>query len=365
MPSSRWSGRRELKRLTSAEKKQHHSGRKIAGVAFSVLLTIGFIWLAFRGADLGRMWESIAMSHPGWIAAFIASSLISHYLRALRWGVILNTIKQGTKPFHLFSSLMIGYGVNNVVPRLGEVTRAVSLGELENVSRTSVLGTIVIERVLDIIFFGLSVIIAATLYTGDIYQSVPWLHMTIIIGSVSIGIIIGGIITAIFFTGSIKQYQVELGPGGGFRRRFIEVLLKLIEGFSSLKGIRNYVLTLIYSAGIMFFYALTSYLGLLVLDMDLILTVDYLTGWVIMSISSIGIMIPTPGGFGSYHAITKAALVELYGFNAEISLAYATMTHATAFLLQISTAVFFFMVLRRKYSFFNSRLFRGFSNDEQ
>lgn len=351
--------------MTSADKKSGSSGKKIAGAAFSILLTVGFIWLAFSGANLGQMWESIAMSHPGWIAAFIASSLISHYLRALRWGVILNTIKKGTKPFHLFSSLMIGYGVNNVVPRLGEITRAVSVGELENISRASVLGTIVIERVLDIIFFGLSVILAAALYSGDIYFSVPWLHTTIMIGAISIGVVIGGIIMAIFFAGAIKKYQSGLEGEKGFRARFLEVLLKLIEGFSSLKGIRNYALTFIYSAGIMFFYALTSYLGLLVLGMEKILSVDYLTGWVIMSISSIGIMIPTPGGFGSYHAITKAALVELYGFNAEISLAYATMTHATAFLLQVSTAIIFFLILRRKYSFFNSKLFRGFASDEQ
>lgn len=339
--------------------------REAAGVLFSVLLTVLFIYIAFAGVDLQEVWKVISHASLLWIVLFLVSSVISHFVRALRWGVIMNSIKPGIGSYNLFASLMIGYGVNNVVPRLGELTRAVSLGELEKVSRTSILGTIVVERVLDIIFFGLAVIISAALYSGNIYETVPWLKSTIVIGTVIVGIIIAGIIYAVMKREAIERYAAAQHEAKKFKTRFLHILVKLIYGFGSLRGRKNYLLVLFYSAVIMIFYSLTSYLALFTLSMEQILPVNFLTGWVIMSVSSIGIMIPTPGGIGSYHAITKAALVELYGFDPAISLAYATLSHALAFFLQIGTALLFFFHLKKRYRFFRWKMFESLNDEKQ
>ena len=75
--------------------------------------------------------------------------------------------------------------------------------------------------------------------------------------------------------------------------------------------------------------------------------IDLSMAWVVMSISAIGVVIPTPGGTGSYHALAKSALVLLYGYGEVISLAYAFLTHIISYLLFVISALIIFFVLNR------------------
>jgi uncharacterized membrane protein YbhN (UPF0104 family) len=83
------------------------------------------------------------------------------------------------------------------------------------------------------------------------------------------------------------------------------------------------------------------------LGMENIKHVTYAMAWVLMSISAIGVVIPTPGGIGSYEALAKAALVLLFGFGESISLAYAIITHVLSYFLFIFTALLFFFLLNK------------------
>jgi hypothetical protein len=67
--------------------------------------------------------------------------------------------------------------------------------------------------------------------------------------------------------------------------------------------------------------------------------------WVFMIISAFGVIIPTPGGIGSYHAIAIFALTSLYGFPKEIGAAYALLTHTTQVVLFILSAFFLFSLI--------------------
>ena len=68
-----------------------------------------------------------------------------------------------------------------------------------------------------------------------------------------------------------------------------------------------------------------------------------------MTIAAFGIVIPTPGGTGSYHALAKSALVLLYGYGEVISLAYAFLTHIISYFLFIVLALVIFFILNRSH----------------
>ncbi len=123
----------------------------------------------------------------------------------------------------------------------------------------------------------------------------------------------------------------------------------LTVGFSSLRGLKNYSLVIFLSTAIMVTYALTSYFGFFTLGMENIKHVTFTMGWVLMSISAIGVVIPTPGGTGSYHVLTKAALVLLFGFGDTISLAYAFLTHIISYMIFIIAGLFFFFLLNKQH----------------
>lgn len=317
--------------------------KNITGFLITIGLTVLFVFIAFYGIDLDKLLEYIGHASLFWILVFIILSLLSHYFRAVRWRVILHNIKPGISSFHLFNSVMLGYGVNNIIPRLGEISRAVSIGYTEQISRTSVLGTIVIERVLDILLFGAAVLISLIIYNGSISYSLPWLNSLLITGSISIG----AILAVIFFLVKYKEKYITKFFPGKFGAKLSGMFLKLITGLSSLRGAKNYIYAALTSIMIMVLYALTSYAGFRALDIRY--GGNYFEmAWVVMSIGAIGVMIPTPGGIGSYHTITKAVMVTLYGIDPVASLAFATVTHGISYLTQVGSAIIVFFYLRHR-----------------
>lgn len=337
------------------------TAREIFSYIFSIILAIIFLYIAFLGVDFTRLLSIISKVSIFWIIIFILLTFIGDYLRAIRWNVIINSSEKKISNWNLFGALTIGYGVNNLIPRLGEVTRAVSVGQTEGLSKTTIFGTIIVERVIDIIFFGIAVILSALIYEGNLYSNFPWLQTTILIGTILILFAILLIVLTIKYKEKFSNIIISII--GKFSHNFAGqvglIFEKLIDGFSSLKGFKNYSLTIILSVLIMFSYGINSYFGLYIIDDIAKYGLDLKAGWIIMSISSIGILIPTPGGIGSYHTITKAILVSLYGMNQELSMAYATITHALTYLLHIIGSIFFLFYFRKKFqSSFSKSLFK-------
>ena len=108
----------------------------------------------------------------------------------------------------------------------------------------------------------------------------------------------------------------------------------LTDGFASLSGKKNYAVTISLTVLILLVYGLNSMIGFYLLNLDDIHTVTFSMAWITMTILAFGIIIPTPGGTGSYHAISILVLVSIFKFSSEAAAAYAILTHL------ISTIIF-------------------------
>jgi uncharacterized protein (TIRG00374 family) len=320
--------------------------RDVINFIFSLILTAVFLYIAFYNVNFDKVLITVSQASVFWIVIFIIVLLFSHFLRAVRWKVIISSVKPDAAIKNLFGALMVGYGVNCIIPRLGEITRAVLLGKWERVSRSSMFGTVILERVIDIIFLGLSVIVAALIYNGNLYLSFPWLKTTLYITSALIAVFIIFLLLVVRLKEKFYGFIILiLGKiSGSLAHKAGYIFRMLAEGFSSLKGAKNYFLTILLSVLIMLFYALNAYVGMVMIGMH---NISFSMAWVIMSISAIGVVIPTPGGTGSYHALAKSALVLLYGYGEVISLAYAFLTHIISYFLFIILALILFFVLNR------------------
>ena len=334
--------------MTSGKKERHIAKRDVINFILSLILTAVFLYIAFYDVNFGEVLEQVSKASLFWVIIFIIVLLLSHFLRAIRWKVIISSVKPDASLKNLFGSLMVGYGVNCVIPRLGEITRAVLLGKWERISRSSMFGTVIVERVIDIIFLGLSVIVAALIYSGNLYLSFPWLKTTLYITSALIAVFLVFILMVVRFKekfyGAIVKLLGRISEKLAHKAGYIFKMLT--EGFASLKGTRNYVLTFLLSVLIMLFYALNAYVGMIMIGLP---HVTFAMAWILMSISAIGVVIPTPGGTGSYHALAKSALVLLFGYGEVISLAYAFLTHIISYLLFIILSLIIFFVLNRQH----------------
>jgi hypothetical protein len=246
---------------------------------------------------------------------------------------------------------MVGYAVNCVVPRLGEIARAVLIGRWENLSRSSMFGAIILERIIDVLFLCMSIFVSALIWSEDLYFKLPWLKTSLYIS-------LFGIIAAVTFLFLIIRYKenfygVLVKMMGKLSERFAKkaahIFEMLIEGFKSLKGTKNYIVTFLLSSIIMLLYAYTSYVGFFTVGMNSIKPVSYQMAWILMSISGIGVLIPTPNGTGSYHTLIKTALVILFGFNEVISLSYAFLTHFISYVVFIFVGLISFLILNKKH----------------
>jgi len=336
--------------LTSDKSDKILSFKSIVNYFLSFLLAVVFLYIAFHDVSFSEVLSIVTEANIFWMIIFIILFYAGHILRAYRWKFILNSVKSDTKFSHLFGSLMIGYGVNCITPKLGEVTRAVLFGRWEGLSRSSMFGTVILERIIDIIALAVSVLIALIISTENIRDSFPWLMTTLYITSALIVLFIIMLYLILRFEEKFSRWIVTLLNrfSHSMADKVAYIFSMLAQGFFSLKGRKNYYTTFLLSAGIIIVYAATSYVGLLMLNMQNIKPVSFTMGWVLMSISSIGVIIPTPGSTGSYHTLAKSTLVLLYGFGETISAAYAFLTHIISYFLFILTALVIYFLFNNK-----------------
>ena len=98
---------------------------------------------------------------------------MSHLSRAFRLKYLLEPLGLKPKLSLMYHSVMIGYIINLTIPRSGEVARAGYFSKYQNSSSEKVFGTIVVERVIDLLMFGLVFFIAIFLFVVNfiIYYS--------------------------------------------------------------------------------------------------------------------------------------------------------------------------------------------------
>lgn len=337
--------------MTSDKKSKFGKVGLIINYGFSIALAVVFLYIAFYDVDFSEVLTIVSHANIIWVVVFILVTMLGHYLRALRWRFILNSVKPNTSIKNLFGALMVGYGVNCVTPKLGEVTRAVLIGKWEGLSRSSMFGTVILERIIDIISLGFSVLLALFLTSVSLSEKFPWLIT-------SLYIMAAFIVASIVFLTMILRTREKFSEFivrviGKISHKLAEktayIFTMLAEGFASLKGSKNYFGTIALTVIIISLYAYGSYVGMLMLDMQNIQSITFSMGWIIMSISAIGVIIPTPGSTGSYHTLAKSTLVLIFGFSETISAAYAFLTHIIGYIIFIITAlVMFFIVNKQK-----------------
>jgi uncharacterized protein (TIRG00374 family) len=121
--------------------------RAAVGGAISIVA----LWFVLRGVDLAETADVLSHADLRWIALAAIFSSSDLALRALRWQRLLRPIAHVRYP-PMLGYLLIGYLANNVLPaRLGELVRSHYLGDREGISRASALGTVVVERVVDLV----------------------------------------------------------------------------------------------------------------------------------------------------------------------------------------------------------------------
>jgi glycosyltransferase 2 family protein len=116
-----------------------------------VAISLVALWLVLRSVDLAATAEALRNADWRWVAVLLGFLCLDLAIRGLRWQRLLAPI-QHVPYLHTLSYLLVGYLFNNILPaRLGELVRSHYAGDREGMSRSTTLGTIVVERVIDLV----------------------------------------------------------------------------------------------------------------------------------------------------------------------------------------------------------------------
>jgi len=140
-------------------------------VIVPLLLGAYLLWHFYSAMDEGTktvFYKAINEANYFWILLSVLLGFLSHIVRAYRWKYLLSTIGKTPKFWHRYHALMVGYIVNLLIPRAGEATRAALLYQTDQIPFSKSFGTIIGERVFDLIMLGLTLIAALILNFDDL-----------------------------------------------------------------------------------------------------------------------------------------------------------------------------------------------------
>jgi glycosyltransferase 2 family protein len=317
--------------------------RKVLKILFSLLIAVLFLWLAFREVNLPELWQQITGIKLWWIAPFTAVMMFSHYLRAERWSLLLHDIERKPPRSTLFAGVMVGYMMNNVFPRLGEVSRPLYVARQMKLSTSNLLGTIVLERIIDLVCLIGFLIFISFYFISDqqvmsqIFGTESW--------TVSVYVIVPLVLLILFFSvWTIFKLMLHLQESGTLKNPFITRLIEMTKlfwkGLLSVREVRNWPLFILYTLGIWIGYTAMAYLPFMMLDLQQIYNLGFIEAMIITVISAVGVAVPTPGGIGSYHLFIQHSLWLLFSVPLVTALTYATITHAATVILIFITGAF-------------------------
>jgi glycosyltransferase 2 family protein len=298
---------------------------------FIALATVALIWFSLRGLTVGEgenkmdyLLNTWSEANKGWLLAMAAVAILSHAIRAIRWKMLLVPSGHHTKTGYAFLSLMVGYLVNLVIPRGGELSRCYNLYKLDKTPADISFGTVVLERIVDVICLVVLIIASFIIESEKLFAFID----TLPIGqggnngssriTTILFILLGLVILGISFIWFVKKNKKL----NAFVKK---TWLGFKEGLLSVFQLKNKGLFIFYSLFIWFLYFVMSYFVIMAFP-----ETSHLGFGAVMSlfaIGSIAMAAPLPGGTGSYHVLVPQGLVFLYAIPQADAVAFTFIFH--------------------------------------
>ena len=312
--------------------------KQLLQIAASFGLMGLFLYWAFSGTDTRELWHAITRISPTWVAIIVITTLCTLVLRAWRWRILMQPFAPQVSYCDASIALAICYAANVAIPRSGEILRCVSLKWTRGASISALMATVVVERILDLFWLIIYVGAALVILRDRINREFPWMEPACLAGLAGCLIaLIALILISIYREKALDKIRPALEKiSPQLARTVLRLLETFIDGLSALQKPGAYLEIIASSILLNAGYVLIIYETFIGLGFDQLHGLELAASLVIMAISSIGVIAPTPGATGSYHFLFSQALHRLYLVPLNAALACATLAHALATLTYVA-----------------------------
>jgi glycosyltransferase 2 family protein len=302
--------------------------RSIVQYIFIFGLTIALVWYSLRGIQGEQnKWDYLqnawAEADKGWLMLMAVVAITSHAVRALRWKMLMVASGHVQQNFsHSFLSLMVGYFINLLIPRGGELSRCFNLYKLNRTPVEMSFGTVIVERIVDVICLLILIIISFVLESRKLFAFIDTLPIGMGSGESRLYILL--IVAVVAIVVGWLAYRLILRNEKA-RDFIVRKWAGFKEGLLSVFRLKDKKLFIFYSVLIWTLYFFMSYTVIMAFEATSVL------GWSavlsLFAVGAIAMAAPLPGGTGSYHLLVPQSLVFLYHVPQADAVAFTFIFH--------------------------------------
>ena len=327
------------------DKKKSSRLGQIMKYVIPLIISIGLCYLLFTGIDFREMLDIIrSQCDFRWIAAGLALAVLSHVVRAMRWGIQLSALGIKAPLYVLIYSIFGTYAVNLVFPRLGEVWRTGYIAQRQHAPFTTVFGSMVADRLADtltvLILALLAFLVSSKAILSYLHQNgeslaaiarlleSPWLWAAVVV-----------LVAAIWIFMARKTDNPKIV-------KIQNAVRELWQGFAVIVKMPHKGRWLLLTVALWGCYFLQNYLAFYAFPFAAQIVADHgiqaaLVTWVL---SSISMGVPSNGGIGPWQWATIFGL-SIYGLGATQAGAFANLVLGANTLLIIALGIFTFIAI--------------------
>lgn len=290
-----------------------------------ILVSAGCLAIALQRVDFGEVAHALSKAKYEYLVYSSALTLLACVLRAVRWKLLLLPFKETTFA-NLFSSLMIGFLGNNILPaRLGEFIKAHLLGKKEGLSKSLSFGSIVVDRILDVFALLLVLLFAVT-----IHDFPEWVRQVASLGAL---LLVCAFAALLFCYFNRRRFARWLGNlVSPLSKRLSDTASGIFENFmDSFSIVRSpgYFLPSVFVSILIWVVLAAGVHGVFVcLGFEL----SFWSAFIVMAIVNLGLTIPSSPGFvGTFQLFCIQAML-LFGVQRSDGFSFSILYHLTQFL---------------------------------
>ena len=285
--------------------------------ALGIAISLVAIWILLQSVDVGAAVDVLRTASPAAILLMVGTTFVDVGARGARWRALLGPIRQ--IPYRrVLGYTYLGYLANNVLPaRLGELVRSHALGEGESISRTTVLGTVVVERIVDtVIVVSLAALAVVALGVGGVMSA------AVVLGAGFVGLLVVGLVLA-----TLSHRLPGATRVTAMAERFpiaLELGRRLRDGLQVVGRPRTLVAALVLSA-----VAWTASIAtFIVAAMAIGIELTPLQGALLSSGVALATIVPSGPGYLGTFELTAVGIASQFGIGADPGFAMALLAHA-------------------------------------
>ena len=286
------------------------------------IIGVTFFWFVYRDFNFNDLFNSLKDIKFGWIIISIILGLLSHFVRALRWKMLIKTMDYKSLTSNLFLSVIVLYFTNLIIPRGGEVSRCSVIAKYDKVPFVKLIGTVFVERITDLSAFFI-ILFILVIWQFNFFKTIlsypgfkldfPSFHLKL----VPVLLILILTVILVFLITRFKIFQrISL--------RLKHLKEEFIEGTSVILHLKEIIKYIVYTFVIFGLWLLMLYAVFFAYPPTNKLS--FVVAVLTYTFGTLAYLLPIQAGIGTWHFIVINCLF-FYGIDKESGMIFALIAH--------------------------------------